>query len=392
MATDLETGTWEARDTTVDVVERQMARLLQDLNHPLAPTDGASDLAHPPPRTSVLNLLVRAEDAAEADRAGQLVAELAVHAPSRTLQLLAVPDAAADGLDATICTQCAVRSDGRSHICFEHVSLVARGNTALHLASVAEPLIVANLPVILWWLGRPPLKHDPLLDLCDRLVVDSDAFADPPAGLAALDARAAATEGGLALGDLGWHRGRGWRQLIAQFFDPLDARPYQQKVRRLTVDYAATPGRTLGAAPLLLVGWLASRLGWGLEQVSDAGGALDGTFTLGPADDASAPTEIAVRVRPRPVPAAEPGELLAVTLSARRAGAADGDPTTFEVRRDEASACATTRAALAGVREVSRRVALDRPATAELLVRELQATVADPVYAESLAMVARLVR
>jgi len=37
-------------------------------------------------------------------------------------------------------------------------------------------------------------------------------------------------------------------------------------------------------------------------------------------------------------------------------------------------------------------VPLDRPATAELLVRELQATVADPVYAESLAMVARLVR
>ena len=61
-------------------------------------------------------------------------------------------------------------------------------------------------------------------------------------------------------------------------------------------------------------------------------------------------------------------------------------------RGDQAHPSATTRAALAGVREVSRRVPLDRPSTAELLVRELQATVADAVYAESLAMVARLVR
>jgi glucose-6-phosphate dehydrogenase assembly protein OpcA len=390
MAAELETGTWEAQDTTVDVVERQMARLLQDLNHPLAPTDGANDFAHPPPRTSVLNLLVRAEDPAEADRAAQALADLAVHAPSRTLQLLAAPDATADGLDAAICTQCSIRPDGRSHICSEQVRLVARGSTALHLASVAEPLIVANLPVILWWLGRPPLQHDPLLDLCDRLVVDSDAFGDAPAGVAALDACAEATEGGLELGDLGWHRGRSWRQLIAQFFDPPDARPYQQQVRRLAVDYAATPGRTLGAMPLLLVGWLASRLSWEPEQVSSAGGALDGTFTQAPADDDGGPTEITVRVRPRPA-AAEPGELLAVTLNARRGGAGD-DTATFEVRRDEALACATTRAALAGVREISRRVPLDRPATAELLVRELQATVADPIYAESLAMVARLVR
>jgi glucose-6-phosphate dehydrogenase assembly protein OpcA len=389
---DLETGTWEAQDTTVDMVERQIARLLADLNRSPAPSDGEHDVGHPPPRTSVLNLLVRAEETAEADRAAQAVADLAVHAPSRTLQLFAVPDAAADGLDAAVRTQCTTRADGRSHICFEQVRLVARGNTALHLASVAEPLIVANLPVILWWLGRPPLKHDPLLDLCDRLVVDSDAFGDASAGLAALDACAAATEGGLELGDLGWHRGRGWRQLIAQFFDPPDARPYQQQVRQLAVDYAATPGRAPSAAPLLLVGWLASRLSWEPEHVSSVGGTVDGTFTQGPAGDDRRPTEIGVRVRPRPAAGAEPGELLAVTISAGQAGAGGERTATFEVRRDESGTCATTRAALAGVREVSRRVPLDRPATAELLVRELQATVADAVYAESLAMVARLVR
>ncbi|SRR5579885_887267 len=392
MAAELETGSWEAQDTTVDAVQAQLARILRELNRPPADADGDSVVAHPPPRTSVLNLLVRAEDDQAAERAAGLVASLAVRTPSRTLQLFAAPDADGDGLDAAITTHCAIRADGRGHLCYEQVRLVARGSTALHLASVAEPLIVANLPVFLWWLGRPPSKHDPLLDLADRLVVDSDEFADAPAGLSALDTCAAAAEGGLELGDLGWRRSSGWRQLLAQFFDPLDARCYQHHVHRVTVDYAPTASRTLGAAPLLLVGWLASRLGWEPDDVSTAGGSLDGTFV--PNRDAAAAdtASVAVRVRARQAPGAAPGELLAVTLAAGPVRPGEAGGASFEVRWDETHTCAATRAALTGVREVARKVPLDRPSTAELLVRELEATVADPTYADSLRMVGRLVR
>src|SRR5919202_2603857 len=178
MAAELETGAWEAQDTSVDAVQQQLARILRELNRPPADADGDGLVDHPPPRTSVLNLIVRAEDEQEAQRAAALVASLAVRTPSRTLQLLAAPDAESDGLDAAITTQCAIRPEGQGHLCYEAVRLVARGGTALHLASVAEPLIMANLPVFLWWLGRPPSKHDPLLDLGDRLVVDSDEWAD----------------------------------------------------------------------------------------------------------------------------------------------------------------------------------------------------------------------
>jgi hypothetical protein len=47
---------------------------------------------------------------------------------------------------------------------------------------------------------------------------------------------------------------------------------------------------------------------------------------------------------------------------------------------------------LPGLREVTRRAPLGRPPAAALLARELGLPAADVVYAESLAMIARLVR
>jgi glucose-6-phosphate dehydrogenase assembly protein OpcA len=335
----------------------------------------------------VLNLLVRAEGHEEAERAAALVASLAVRTPSRTLQLLAVPDADSDGLDAAITTQRAIRPEGLGHLCYEAVRLVARGGTALHLASVAEPLIVANLPVILWWLGRPPRGHDPLLDLADRLIVDSAEFPDALVGLAALDACSLAEDKNLELGDLGWRRIAPWCQLIAQFFDPPDARPYQHRVTRVTVDYAATRTGVVSAAPLLLVGWLAARLGWEPEHASSAGGMLALSFAPDRLAGA-ARGSVTVRLRPQSAAGAEPGEVLAVYLTASHA-----DHTAeFSVRWAENRTTAATRSVVPARGDWARIAPLERPSEAELLARELELPAADQVYAESLALIARAVR
>jgi glucose-6-phosphate dehydrogenase assembly protein OpcA len=381
---------WEAQDTTVEEIERQLTRIARTLVPP-----GADPASYPPPRASVLNLIVRAGDEAEAERAAQLVATLATRNPSRTLLLVTDPEAPADRLDAAIHARCAFEPGGTGRLCFEQVRLIARGATALHVDTVVAPLLVANLPVFLWWLGRPPRSRDPLLELCDRLIVDSAAFPDAPAGLAALDAHAAAAEGSLGLGDLGWRRCTPWRQIIAQFFDPPDARPYQRLIRRVTVEYAPTAGGMVSAAPLLLVGWLAACLGWEPEAATGVDGALDLAFAADRYSAAGRRGEIIVRLRPRPRPGAEPGELQAVTLSAASSalGAGMGPaPATFEVRWSDSCTWATTHVVLPGVRELTRTVPLERPSTAVLLARELESPVADPLYAESLALVARLVR
>jgi glucose-6-phosphate dehydrogenase assembly protein OpcA len=315
------------------------------------------------------------------------MASLASRHPSRTLLLVAAPDAP-DGLDATIRTHCAARPSGLGHSCFEQVYLVVRGTTALHLASVVVPLLVSNLPAILWWIGRPPTGHDPLLELCDRLVVDSDDFPDAPAGLAALDACTAAGESRLELGDLAWRRISPWCQLVAQFFDPPDARAYQRRIRRVRVDYAANPNGVVSAGPLLVAGWLASRLDWEPETTTTARGALDVLLAADRQADDGGSEEVVLQIRPRKESDALPGALLAVELTAGPSDAA----ATFTVRAGDSPACAITRAVLPGVREVERIAPLGQFDTAELLARELERPVADPVYADTVAMVGRLVR
>jgi glucose-6-phosphate dehydrogenase assembly protein OpcA len=377
-----DTAVWEAHDVTVADVERQLQRVLRELSVP-SKHDGS---AYPPPRASVLNLVVHADEEGEAERASEAMASLAIRHPSRTILLETAADAPADGLDAMVRTQCAHAPGGQSHLCFEEIRLLARGATALHLASVVEPLLMSNLPAYLWWLGRPPGSHDPLIGLCDRLIVDSAEFPDALVGLAALDACTVAVDKHLEVGDLGWRRMAPWCQLLAQFFDPPDARPYQRRIRRVAVDYAAAPGGVVGASPLLLVGWLAARLDWEPETANTARGALDALFA--PSRLGGEGEGIVAQVRARSGTSLPAGALLGVTLTA-----GSGDATaTFELRAGDDEACAMTAVMLPGVREMERMAPLGRATRAELLARELERPGADPIYAESLAMVGRLVR
>jgi glucose-6-phosphate dehydrogenase assembly protein OpcA len=334
----------------------------------------------------VLNLVVHADEDGEAKRASEAMASLAIRHPSRTLLLVTAPDDAVDGLDATIRTQRARGPGGQSHLCFEEVRLLARGATALHLASVVEPLLMSNLPAYLWWLGRPPSFYDPLLALCDRLIVDSAEFPDALTGLAALAASAAAGDRELEVGDLGWRRIAPWCQLIAQFFDPPDARPYLHQIHHVSVEYASTPSGVVSAAPLLLVGWLAARLDWEPETAAAARGALD--TLLAPSRPGAAGNGVTVRIRPCAASHLAAGALVSVKLAA---GASDA-AATFELRVADDPACGLTRAVLPGVRELERMAPLGWASTPELLAYELERPGADPIYAESLSMVGRLVR
>ena len=75
--------------------------------------------------------------------------------------------------------------------------------------------------------------------------------------------------------DLAWLRSTPWRERVAATFDPAKLRPDLRTIsaRRRS---ATTPSPT--AAALLLVGWLASRLGWQLSPLMPgADGELRGS-------------------------------------------------------------------------------------------------------------------
>ncbi|MDP9387152.1 MAG: glucose-6-phosphate dehydrogenase assembly protein OpcA [Actinomycetota bacterium] len=203
-------------------------------------------------RTSVTNFVLVAGDHEEADLGCTALHRLGGRHPGRTVVLVARPDAGPAGLDASVTLHGTV-AEGHA-VWSEDVRLEVRGEPAAHLDSLLEPLTLADLPVVVWFSGAPPSPAEPLLASADAVVVDTrEGDVAALAAVAALDRRC-------VVHDVAWIALRPWRQLVAGLFDPAPARPLVAGVDRVEV-------RGEGTSPLLLGGWLASRLGLACSAV-----------------------------------------------------------------------------------------------------------------------------
>jgi glucose-6-phosphate dehydrogenase assembly protein OpcA len=213
-----------------------------------------------PVRTAVLTLVAVCVDDASADVAAEVVRRLASNHPARAILVVADRNAGPDGVDADLALECSAVG-GAEQICAESVRLTVRGQPALHLASVITPLLLPDVPVALWLVGAPPLEqalHGEVLSVCERILLDSDAYADPQATMRALVA-AHREHGHLPVGDLAWERLLPWRELLAQGFDGGDTAPFLGGVQRVEVESC---GSRPSAEAWLVAGWLGSRLDW----------------------------------------------------------------------------------------------------------------------------------
>ena len=129
-----------------------------------------------------------------------------------------------------------------------------------HIATVVDPLVVTDLPTLLW---SPHGHHDAieaLAPLGQAVLLDS---VEDPVWREALD-WAGTLSGRLYVVDLAWLRSTPWRERIAGAF----ARPQRSSeldtIARVTIRHH--PQFTVTA--MLLVGWLASRLGWQVEPLA----------------------------------------------------------------------------------------------------------------------------
>ncbi len=209
-------------------------------------------------RMAVLNLVVVTFQQRLAEEAAQTLALLASHHPSRAVIIFAEPQAKESRLEADLAAHCQWSPGGTKHVCSEQVALRAGGAVVEHLSSLIIPLLISELPIVVWWQGNPdpgaPLFHQ-LCDLGDALVVDSGDFATPAATLpGVLEAtQRAARE--CALVDLAWTRLYPWRALLAQGFD---RGVRSGEVRDITIENG---GDTPSAEALLCAGWLRGQLG-----------------------------------------------------------------------------------------------------------------------------------
>jgi hypothetical protein len=263
---------WSGTDVSVSEVESALAELRRGALE--------DDVAHL--RTSVMTHLAWVpEEWVEA--ATHTLEGLAERHPSRTILLLAEPDAP-DGLDAEVSVRRFELPGLERLVSTEVIQLRLGGARVGAPASIVEPLLLHDLPVFLRWRGLPDFDGEPfeqLIDVVDRLIVDSTEWP----GLPAPYARLAEHFDRAAVSDIAWARTERWRRQLATMW------PGIASVRRI---------RVIGteAQAHLLAGWLRSRLGRPEIEVEHEpedrlrGVEVDGEPAPFPPGDAPPPSEL----------------------------------------------------------------------------------------------------
>jgi glucose-6-phosphate dehydrogenase assembly protein OpcA len=181
------------------------------------------------------------------EAAEDVLAGLAERHPSRTIVLF--PQTAGAGLQGTV--ELENFATRERSVCAETIRIRLHGIAADHPASVVEPLLIPDLPVFLRWRGLPPFGLSPfeeLVDVVDRLIVDSTEWSDLPSPYAPL----AEIFDRVLVSDIAWARTSRWRPMLASLW------PEIAKVKNIRVNGTAAQAH-------LLAGWLRSRLGRPVE-------------------------------------------------------------------------------------------------------------------------------
>jgi glucose-6-phosphate dehydrogenase assembly protein OpcA len=237
-------GVWSAQDTSPAAVEAALRKLLMERHE-------ESD-AYVPAR--VLNLIAIVDREWKGEIQNRLERVGRFHA-SRTV-LCAFEDRR-DTLDAYV-TMTADREPGPGEIVAleERIELDIGPKHLSRLAPIVDPLIVPDLMTVVW----SPHGHDEAIDELIGLaqVVLVDTVTSPEPGAALRRTRQLCEHAYVV--DLAWVRSMPWRERIAAMVDPPAYRPFIHRVSGMTVRFH--PESTTAA--VLLLGWLASRLGWEL--------------------------------------------------------------------------------------------------------------------------------
>jgi glucose-6-phosphate dehydrogenase assembly protein OpcA len=245
---------WSERGTTPDAIEAALRKLLVQVH-------GENDDSLP---ARVLNMIAFVDLEWTGEIANRLRGVGRYHA-SRLVVLAYEPRR--ESLDARVMIASEAASAPGELALLHETVVVELGDRHLDdLLTIADPLVVTDLPTLLW---SPHGHHEivsELLALSQAVLLDS---VDEPDAREALDRACGLSEQAYVV-DLAWLRSTPWRERVAASFDPIWLRRELGTIAGVTVRHH--PAST--AAATLLVGWLASRLGWHTEPLVADGDAL----------------------------------------------------------------------------------------------------------------------
>jgi glucose-6-phosphate dehydrogenase assembly protein OpcA len=214
-------------------------------------------------RATSLNLITFTDELAAGPVVSTIVGELAATHPIRAVAVIEEDEAADDAVASFIQTSAILGRNGRP-TCSEEVFLHANAGSSERTASAVYGLLVADMPVYLWWRGPSPYGSALfrlIAPFADKIIVDSQRFGDTGAALDTLRRMAEHRSGHVAVSDLNWRRIEPWRETIAACFDDPATVALLADIDRCEIEFAsAGTAAAPSARAALLAGWMTSRL------------------------------------------------------------------------------------------------------------------------------------
>ncbi|HMJ94748.1 MAG TPA: glucose-6-phosphate dehydrogenase assembly protein OpcA [Thermoleophilaceae bacterium] len=251
-----EGAVWSEQDTTPSAIDEALRDLLTQ--------QYARDKGHSPAR--VLNLVVIVDREWRGEIMNRLEQVGRYHA-SRTILCDVEPRRTT--IDASVVLTVEGERRPESPVLTRERVIIEVGPKHLpKLDTIVDPLVVTDLPTVVWAPHGHPEALDALLHLSQVVLIDSVNEPDPASALK----RAEELSSDAYVVDLAWLRTTPWRERVASTFDPPRWREELWRIDSVKVRHRPDSG----AAGILFFGWLASRLGWGSASLMPANGSVRG--------------------------------------------------------------------------------------------------------------------
>jgi glucose-6-phosphate dehydrogenase assembly protein OpcA len=299
---------WSAEGTTPDAIEAALRELVTQRhaeNGGLAPA-------------RALNMIAFVESRFIGEISNRL-ASVGRYRPSRLIVLSYAPERTRLDARAVVSSE-SEPAEGELGLLRETVTVEIGERHLDDLVTIVDPLVVTDLTTLLWSPHGHREAVDALLELAQAALVDS---LDDPSWREAVE-RACELRDRAYVVDLAWLRSTPWRERVAAAFDRPAMRAELERIETVAVRHH--PDSTVAA--MLLVGWLASRLGWKVDALTSRNGALAGVARAGKQN-------VALRLEQAPEQEVRGLESVAIaTSSGRRLGLRRGPGGLRARRRD----------------------------------------------------------